>query len=92
MMWRKAISRKVVLLFGVVLITISGINVVLLQRLSDMATKTPSLIDDRVFTSELSVALYLLPIIFADVDVNILSHILISYVCDAEKKFDHKHR
>ena len=57
-----------------------------------MATKTPSLIDDRVFTSELSVALYLLPIIFADVDVNILSHILISYVCDAEKKFDHKHR
>lgn len=55
-----------------------------------MATKTPSLIDDRVFTSELLVALYLLPIIFVGVGVNILSHILISHLSDVEKKFDHK--
>lgn len=92
MMWRRAISRKVVLLFGVILITISGINVVLLQSLSERAPKTPSLFDDRVFTSELSVALYLLPIIFAGIGVNILSHILISHLSDAERQFDREHR
>ena len=92
MMWKKAISRKVVLLFGIILITISGVNVVLLQNLSEMATKTPSLLDDRVFTSELSVALYILQILFAGIGVNILSHILISHLADAEKKFDREHR
>ncbi|CAH1199700.1 conserved membrane hypothetical protein [Candidatus Nitrotoga sp. BS] len=92
MMRRKAISRKLVLLFGVILITISGINVVLLQSLSEMAAKSSSLLDDKVFTSELSIALYLIPIIFAGIGVNILSHILISHLADAEKQFDREHR
>ena len=51
MMRRKAISRKLVLLFGVILITISGINVVLLQSLSEMAAKSSSLLDDKILVT-----------------------------------------
>ena len=77
MMWKQAISRKTVLLFGIILIAISGVNVILLQRLAEMAKASPSLLDDRIFASELSLALYLLPALFAGIGVNIRSHILI---------------
>ena len=88
MMWKQAISRKTVLLFAVILIVISGLNVFLLQRLAEMARVSPSLLDDRVFASEISVALYLLPALFAGIGVNMMSHILISHLVEAEKRFD----
>lgn len=91
MMWKKAISRKTVFLFAVILIVISGVNVVLLQRLAEMAKMSPSLLDNQVFASELSVALYLLPALFAGIAVNMLSHTLIGHLVEAEKRFDREH-
>jgi hypothetical protein len=88
MMWKRAISRRTVLVFGVVLVLISGISVFILQRLAAMARVSPSLFDDRIFASELSVALYLLPALFAGIGVNLISHILIRHLTDAERRFD----
>jgi hypothetical protein len=92
MLWKRAISRKTVLLFGVSLIAISGVNIFLLQRLAQIAKDSPSLLDDRVFASELSVALYLLPVLFAGIGVNMISHILMSHLADAERQFDREQR
>jgi hypothetical protein len=91
MLMKKAISRATVLLFGVTLVVISGVNVVLLQRLASMAKLSTSLLDDRVFASEMSFALYLLPALFAGIGINIMSHILISHLGKAEKQFDRMH-
>jgi membrane protein implicated in regulation of membrane protease activity len=46
MMVKKAISRKTVPLSGVILITISGVSIFLLQRLAEMAESSPSLFND----------------------------------------------
>lgn len=92
MMRKRSISHKAVLLFGIILIVIAGINVFLLQRLANLSASSPSLIDDIFFRSELSVALYLLPAVFAGIGINMISHILISHLTDAESKFDHDHR
>ncbi|RQO36424.1 hypothetical protein DBR37_08935 [Herminiimonas sp. KBW02] len=92
MMWKRSISRKVVLMFGVLLIAVSGGNIFLLHLLRIMAKDTPSLLDDSIFASEMSVALYLIPAIFAGIGVNIISHILISHLAEAEKKFDREHK
>ena len=88
MMWKQAISRKTVLAFSIVLLTISGLNVLLLRILAVAAKNSLSLLDDQIFLSEMTVALYLLPAIFAGVGVNMLSHILISHLTEAERKFD----
>jgi hypothetical protein len=92
LMWKKAISRKTVLFFGVILILISGANVFILQHLAEMAKASASLLDDRFFSSELSVALYLVPAVFAGIGVNIVSHILTRHLSDAENRFDREHR
>jgi hypothetical protein len=91
-MWGKALSRKTVLLFGVILIAISGVNITLLQHLAALAKDSPSLLDDRIFASELSVALYLLHVLFAGIGVNMISHVLTSHLADAERQFDREHR
>ncbi len=88
MMWKKAISRHTVLLYGVLLVAISGVSIFLLQHLATMAKESTSLLDDKIFASELSVALYLLPALFAGVGVNLISHILIRHLVDAEKEFE----
>jgi len=80
------------MMWGVTLLAIAGVNVVLLRRLADLANVSPTLIGDTVFKSELSVTLYLLPILFAGIGVNMLSHILISHLTDAEKRFDQERR
>lgn len=49
------------------------------------------MLDDAVFTSELATALYLLPALFAGIGVNMLSHILISHLAQAEKRFNGRH-
>lgn len=91
MMWLSAISRTTVLLLGVVLIAISGGDVFLLQRLTVLARFSPSLLDDAVFISELSVALYLLPALFAGIGINMVSHVLINHLVHAERAFDREH-
>jgi len=88
MMWKRSISRKTVLLFGAMLIAIAGVTIFLLQHLADMAKASPSVLDDRFFASGLSIALYLLPVLFAGIGVNIVSHVLIAHLSDAERRFD----
>ncbi len=88
MMWKSSISRTLVLLLGIVLIVVSGIDVFLLQRLAVLTKTTPSLFDDKIFASELSVAFYLLPLLFAGIGMNLISHILISHLNDAERRSD----
>jgi len=56
-----------------------------------MARATPSAFEDRLFNSELALALYLLPAVFAGVGVNLVSHVLIGHLTDAEKTFDSEH-
>jgi hypothetical protein len=91
-MWlRRAISRGTVLIFGFVLIALSGMDIYLLQILSSMAKHSSSLLDDKIFSSEISVALYLLPALFAGTGINLVSHILINHLNEAETRFDKKH-
>lgn len=92
MMWKKAISRKTVLFFAITLIAISGVSIYLLQRLNVIAKASLSLLDDRIFASEISIALYLLPLLFAGIGVNLISDILIRHLTDAERKYDQDHR
>jgi len=91
-MWKRVISRHTVLLFAVILIMLSGVDVFLLQRLKAMARLSTSLLDDTIFRSEISLALYLIPAVFAGIGVNMISHVLVSHLTDAENKFDREHR
>jgi hypothetical protein len=88
MMWKQTISRKTVLVLGLVMMLIAGVDVFLLQRLKALAQASPSMIDDLFFGSELSLTLYLLPALFAGLGVNMISHVLIQHLVDAERRFD----
>ena len=85
---RRNISRNTVLLFGVVLLPISGVDIYLLQVLSKMAKTSLSHWDNSVFLSELSIALYLLPITYGGIGVNLISHVLIRHLSRAERRFE----
>ena len=86
-----AISRWTVLGFAILLLVVAGIDVVLLQKLSEMAKKTGALLDNKVFLGELSLALYLFPAGFAGLGVNLLSHVLVNHLNRAEREFDKLH-
>jgi hypothetical protein len=85
---KRAISQVTVFLFGFGLVVIAGIDVYLLRTLSAAAKLTPSLADDIVFVSELSVALYLLPAIAAGTGINLVSYVLIQHLAKAEALFN----
>ena len=87
----RSISRVAVLWFGVALVLIAGVDVYLLQTLATLAHKTTSLTDDIVFTSELTVALYVLPLVFGGMGVNLVSHVLLRHLSEAEGRFDREH-
>ncbi|HCE07459.1 MAG TPA: hypothetical protein DIT28_14590 [Oxalobacteraceae bacterium] len=91
MLAKKVISRPTVLFFGVLLIVIAGADVVLINLLSVSARHTLSTLDDKFFASQLKVALYLLPAVFAGIGINVVSHILISHLVRAENKYDQVH-
>jgi hypothetical protein len=84
---KKAISRTTVLVLGFSLVAIAGVDVFFLQRLANIATITPSLADDVLFVSEVRVALYLLPALFAGLGINVISHVLTTHLTAAEKRF-----
>ena len=83
----RAISRNRVLLLASVMIALSAADVVLLQALAKRAAETVSVVDDRLFLSELSIALYLLPAVFAGIGINLISHVLIKHLNQAEYLF-----
>ncbi len=89
---KRAISRRTVLLLGFSLVGIAALDVYVLQRLTAAAKLTPSLADDALFLSEVSLALYLLPAMFGGIGVNVISHILVSHLVEAEARFMAEHR
>jgi len=92
MMMKQSLSRAKVMLLGVTMVFISGANVVLLHRLAAMAKASRSLLDDGMFSSEISLALYLVPALFAGIGINIISHVIVRHLEDAEQQFDRLQR
>ena len=91
MIFKKAISRWTVLALGFALVFIAALNVYFLQRLATLAAATPSLADDVFFVSEIRVALYLLPALFAGLGINLISHVLTTHLTAAERRFSEAH-
>jgi hypothetical protein len=88
---KQAISRKTVLALGFSLVAVAAVNVYFLQRLASKADLTPSLADNFLFVSELRVALYLLPGMFAGLGINVISHVLNTHLTAAERRFRERH-
>ena len=88
---KRAVSRVTVLVLGVSLVAIAGVDIYFLRHMASAAAKTPSLADDALFLSEISFALYLFPLMFGGIGVNLISHVLISHLVDAERRFDREH-
>lgn len=88
MMRKRALSRATLVLLGSLLVGMSGVTIYLLQLLEDMAKTTPSMLDDKIFASQIALALYLLPLLFAGIGVNIISDVLIKHLNLAEAQFN----
>jgi len=88
LMRTRKISHGTVLGFGMLLVVLSGLDFGLLKQIFAMTSSMPSLADDKIFKSEFSIALYLLPVLYAGVGTNMISHILISHLTGAEQAFD----
>jgi hypothetical protein len=88
MMRKRALSRATMVLLGSLLVGMSGVTVYLLQLLADMAKATTSMLDDRIFASQVALALYLVPLLFAGIGVNIISDVLIKHLNLAEARFE----
>jgi hypothetical protein len=87
----RSVAKPTVLLFGLALVAIAGVDVYLLQVLSASAKLSPSLADDAVFSSELTVAFYLLPALFAGIGINVVSHVMVQHLVQAESTYEREH-
>ena len=92
LLFRRAVSSGTVLALGMLLIVLAGVDVYLLQSLTHLAAKTASVVDDAVFLSEVGLALYVLPVLFGGIGVNLVSHVLVRHLTQAERRFDAEHR
>lgn len=88
---RRAISRATILILGLSLLVISGVDLFLLQRLQTMSKLSPSLLDDVVFNSEVTIGFYLLPALFAGIGINVISNVLIRHLDQAQETFRRQH-
>lgn len=88
---KRAISKKTTLIFGFALVAIAGMDVYFLKVLSAAAKLSPSLADDTIFVSEISLALYLVPAMFGGIGVNIISHVLVKHLDEAHQRFKKEH-
>jgi len=86
LMVKRAISRLVVLLFGITLVMIAGVDFYLLHSLAGEIKRVVTA-DDAILIDEISFALYVLPALFAGVGINVVSHILVSHLVEAEERF-----
>jgi len=80
MMLRRRFSRTTVSLIGILLVLFSGIDAIFLQRLSAKAKASADLLDDRIFASEISIALYIIPLILAGIGINLMSYVLCEHL------------
>lgn len=78
--------------FALLLVGLAGLDVFLLQMLADLSKQTPGTLDNLVFASGISLALYGLPAVFGGIGVNLLSHTLIDHLHRAESQFDRSAR
>lgn len=85
---RREFSKKTVFAFGLLLIVLAGVDIFVLRALSLEAQATPSLADDIVFSSELSIALYIIPAAFGTFGLNMVSHVLMHYLKQKEARFE----
>lgn len=91
LLFKRAVSRATILLLGLTLVAVSGVDVFLLQRLEAMSKLSPSLLDDAVFNSEVTIGFYLLPALFAGIGIDVISHVLIRHLDKAQKTFRREH-
>jgi hypothetical protein len=87
----RRISRLGILLFAAVLLLLSAADVLLLQHLAGIARATPSLFDDKVFASEFSLTLYLLPLLSAGIGINLISNVLTEHLHRVARVSDDTH-
>ncbi|MDE2420974.1 MAG: hypothetical protein KGO49_07335 [Gammaproteobacteria bacterium] len=86
LMMKRAISRLAVLLFGITLVMIAGVDFYLLHSLAGEIKRAVTA-DDAILIDEISFALYVLPALFAGIGINVVSHILVSHLVEAEERF-----
>ena len=77
-------SRSSIFSLGLSLVAISGTAFYLLQTLAAQSKQSPSLADDVLFASELTLSLYLLPALFAGIGINLISDRLIRHLRDSD--------
>ena len=70
----KTIARARLIGCAAFLILLGALDIGLLRSVMVLARSTPGFVDDAVFLSEYSAALYILPYLSAGVGVNLLTH------------------
>lgn len=80
MTWKRSLSRVVITLIGFVLVGIAGADAIFLRLLSSKAKATSHILDDKLFASEISIALYIIPLVLAGIGVNLASHVLCNHI------------
>ncbi len=81
---KRRLKRAHVLFIGLVLVILAGTDVILLRQLEILARETSNLMDDTLFLSEHSLALYVLPLVSGALGTDLLSHIITSRLVIAE--------
>lgn len=89
---RSSVSRRAVLLLALLLMVMAGADVVLIQSLAVAAKTTSAALDQKIFSSEISVALYVLPLVSAGLGINLASHSLFRHLSESEENFDREHQ
>ncbi|MGH8234158.1 MAG: hypothetical protein ACREPU_08170 [Rhodanobacteraceae bacterium] len=90
--WKKfEASPFLVLAFGLVLTAISGLDVYLLQALATASRLTPSLVDNAIFDSKISLGLYVLPFLFGGIGINMTSNMLVGHLRNAGDRYTVQH-
>jgi hypothetical protein len=74
------INRYVLMGLALALLALACIDFILLGRVANIAHRTPDLLDDRLFLSEASAALYILPLVCAGVGINLLSFVITQHL------------
>lgn len=83
----KKISQGWISLFAMLLILIAAVVLYLLQTLKQLSHHTGTPLDDQVFNSEITVALYIIPALLTGVAINLISHVLLNHLKIAEKRY-----
>jgi hypothetical protein len=76
---KRSFSRIAMVMIGLAMRMISGVDIVLLQKRFAMASQSSDLMDDALFSSKPSLALYLLPLVLTGLGINVISHMLPSH-------------